>query len=323
MNRHHRGAFGQQFSSSVIVVQMNYRKVDLNLLLLFDALMRERHVSRAGERVGLSQPAMSHALKRLRLMFNDPILVRQGSEMVPTPLALRLSPKISGILDDSFSLVGSEQEFEPAECERTFRIGMTDYANASFLPGLLSELRRQAPSARVMVRHVGRNHGARAIAEGEIDLALGNFLQDENLRLHSLTMERYICAISTDHSFKGTEMSLEDYLSLPHLLVASTGEESGLVDFELSLRNLRRNIVCIVPHFLVAPMLIQNTDMVLTLMEGVLRNNEELYKLRLIDPPIEIPEYRSYLAWDQSTENDKALQWLRGLIVELFSATPS
>lgn len=301
---------------------MNYRGVDLNLLVLFDALVRERHVSRAAERVGLSQPAMSHALNRLRLLFNDPILVRQGAHMIPTPTALRLSPKISEILASSVSLIANEQAFVPAECTRTFRLGMTDYASASFLPRLLAEMRSRAPSVRVMVRHVGRKHGAEAVSDGQVDLAMGNFLQQDDLKLHPLTLENYLCAISKDHSFVGERMTLEEYLSFPHLLVASSGEESGIVDFELSLRGIRREISCIVPHFLVAPMLLEKSDMVLTLMEGVLRRSEELYKLRLVEPPIQIPEYRSYLAWDRGTEGDKALNWLRELIVELFSATP-
>ncbi|GGA82200.1 transcriptional regulator [Nitratireductor aestuarii] len=302
---------------------MSKRRIDLNLLQLFDALVRERHVSRAAERAGLSQPAMSHALKRLRQMLDDPILVRQGAEMLPTATALRLAPKVAEILRDAHTLVGDSEEFVPGACERTFRIGMTDYASASFLPRLLTEIRRQAPQVRVMVRHVGRSQGGKAVTEGQVDLAMGSFLQEPGLTLYPFSSERYLCAVAREHGFRGERISLEEYLALPHLLVATTGEEIGIVDFELSLRNLRRNIVCIVPHFLVAPALLQNTDMVLTLMEGILRNNEELCKLRLFHPPIEIPEYRSYLAWREETGSDKGLQWLRNLIIDQFRDLPS
>lgn len=298
---------------------MAQREVDLNLFMIFEALMRERHVSRAANRIGLSQPAMSHALKRLRHMFNDPILVRQGTRMVPTQTALRLTPKISEIIANSFSLVAQEQDYIASECVQTFKLGMTDYASSAFLPRLLPEFSRQAPSARIMVRHVGRSNGAKAVAEGQVDMALGNFLQPENIRLHPLTMERYVCALSRNHPFEGDRMSLEEYLSFPHLLVASAGEEGGIIDFELSLRSMSRNIVCTVPHFLVAPMLIESTNMVLTLMEGALRKSAELYNLRVIDTPIEIPEYRSFLAWDSGTEGNKALNWLRQLIIDTFS----
>lgn len=297
---------------------MNFRDVDLNLLVLFEALLRERHVSRAAERVGLSQPAMSHALNRLRHMLNDQILVRQGAHMVPTPAALRLAPRISDLLANSLSIIASEQEFIPRECRRTFRLGMTDYASASFLPRLLEELQSQAPFARLSVRHVGRSHGAKAVADDEVDLALGNFLRHDGLMLYPLTAEKYLCAISRDHSFTGDRMTLEEYLSFPHLLVESSGEESGIVDIQLSLRGLRRDIACVVPHFLVAPMLLKNTNIVLTLMEGALRQSEEPCGLRLLEAPFDLPEYRSYMAWDSATENDQALRWLRALIGRLF-----
>lgn len=301
---------------------MNFRGIDLNLLVLFEALLRERHVSRAAGRVGLSQPAMSHALNRLRHMLNDPILVRQGSHMVPTPTALRLSPRISELLANSLSIIANEQAFIPRDCRRTFRLGMTDYASASFLPRLLEEMQSQAPAAQLSVRHVGRAQGGRAVAEGEVDLALGNFLHHDDLKLYPLTTEKYLCAISRDHRFTGDRMTLEDYLSFPHLLVASSGEESGIVDIQLSLRGIRRDIACVVPHFLVAPMLLRNTNIVLTLMEGALRQSEEPCGLRLLEPPFDIPEYRSYMAWDPATEDDQALRWLRALIGQLFGNVP-
>lgn len=298
---------------------MNHRGIDLNQLVLFEALVRERHVSRAAERVGLSQPAMSQALARLRVLFNDPILERQGAHMVPTPTALRLLPRVSEILTQSMTLVTGEQPFVPADCERTFRLGMTDYASACFLPDLLGALRKQAPAARILVLHFGRNQGAAAVLDGEVDLAMGNFLQQDHLGLHPLSVEKYVCAVAQDHPFAGDRMTLDEYLSYPHLLVASSGEASGIVDFELALRGRKRNIACTVPHFLVAPMLLTRTTMILTLMERLLRQNEEKYGLRLLEAPITIPEYRSYLAWDPGRESDKAVRWVRSLIVELFA----
>lgn len=296
---------------------MNDRRLDLNLLLLFDILIDEAHVSRAAQRAGLSQPAMSHALNRLRHMLNDPVLVRQGARMVPTSTALRLAPRIRELLATSSALVREQQAFSPESCDREFRLGMTDYAGSFILPRLLPALRRRAPGVRIVAYHVGRSSGSQALAGGDVELAVGSFFATKGLQLQPLMRERYKCAVWAGNCKVGDRLTLDEYLAMPHLLVSSAGEEGGIVDFELSLRNLRRNIICTVPHFLVAPRIIAGTDMVLTLMEGMFDPKAAHRDLRLLDTPLELPDYKCWIAWDERSGSDKGLRWLRTLIVEV------
>jgi DNA-binding transcriptional LysR family regulator len=301
---------------------MNDAKIDLNLLRLFEALIGERHVSRAASRVGLSQPAMSHALKKLRLMLNDPILVRRGAEMVPTPTALRLSPKVREVLAISVSIVRGEHAFDPATCNRTFQLGMSDYASSLILPGLLSEVRRQAPDVRIHVRHIGRANGVEATTSGEVDLAVAGFFRTDGLKSQSLAVEKYKCAVWRGNRQVKRALTLDHYLTLPHLLVDSAGDTSGIVERELTLRGLHRNVACIVPHFLVAPTVLKGTDMILTLVEGALQKSAAACDLRLLDPPLPLPDYRACVVWNDAGDSDKPLQWLRHLIGDVASHSP-
>jgi DNA-binding transcriptional LysR family regulator len=295
---------------------MNNLHVDLNLLHLFEVLVSERHVSRAANRVGLSQPAMSHALRKLRQLLNDQILVRKGIAMVPTPAALRLLPAVREILTNSLDLVRGEQNFEPSSYRRTFRLGMTDYASLVILPKLAIALRRNAPNTRIVVTHVGRRDAAEAVKSGEIELAIGAFPRTAGLNSLLLSTERYKCAVWRGNKQIRGKLSLERYLSLPHLLVDAAGEANGVMDIELARLNLQRNIVSIVPHFLVAPSMLRQTDMILTLVERLLRKEEHSSQLRIIDPPLKLPDYRLSMIWDQHSNSDKALEWFRRLVFE-------
>lgn len=294
----------------------NDQNVDLNLLHLFEVLVSERHVSRAANRVGLSQPAMSHALKKLRQLLNDQILIRKGAAMVPTAAALRLLPAVREILTSSMDLIRGEQNFEPSSYRRTFRLGMTDYASMIILPKLTVALRKNAPNVRMVVTHIGRRNGTEAVRSGEIELAIGAFPRAAGVHSLLLSTERYKCAAWKGNKQVKGKLSLEKYLSLPHLLVDAAGEVNGVVDFELARLNLQRNVVSIVPHFLIAPPMLRGTDMILTLAEGLLRKEENSSQLRIIDPPLKLPDYRLSMIWDQHSDSDKALQWFRTLAFE-------
>jgi DNA-binding transcriptional LysR family regulator len=295
---------------------MNYRQADLNLLMIFEALMTERHVSRAATRAGLSQPAMSHALRRLRLMLNDPVLVSVGRSMQPTPTALRLAPVVRDIITKASSLT-SDVAFEPARCDRRFVLGMSDYAALRILPDLNIALRHAAPGVRLVVRHVGRGDGPLVVDSGEVDLAIGTFLNMQGLRTEFVLEEPYLCAVWRGNKQVKGPLTLEQYLKLSHVLVESRGDSGGVVDFELNRRNLRRHISCIVPHFLVAPAVVRGTDLILTLAEGALRDQAKALELKLLPPPLELPSSRLEMLWHARNEDDPSMRWLRGLISDI------
>ena len=299
-----------------IIHNMNYRRLDLNLLPLFESLLSERHVSRAAARSGISQPAMSHALSRLRRMLDDPILIRGKSGMQPTPAALRLAPLVRDILTRAEALAGRTGAFEPQTCDRTFILGTTDYAASRLLPAIGAEMSTVAPKARLVVRHIGRSEGIRAVESGDVDIAIGTFPGAHRLRSQILSEERYLCAVWKGNQQVKTRISLAQYLKLSHVLVEARGDPEGVVDFELNRRNLRRHIVCVVPYFLMAPALIRGTDLILTLSEGVLRDQIDSAELKLMPPPLSLPKSRIELLWHERDEKDAAMRWFRGIVVK-------
>jgi DNA-binding transcriptional LysR family regulator len=256
---------------------------------------------------------MSHALRRLRAMLNDPILVSVGRGMQPTPTALRLAPAIRDIMAKASSLTSSAA-FEPARCDRRFVLGMSDYAASCILPALSVALYHAAPGAQLVVRHVGRGDGPVFVESGEVDLAVGTFQNTQRLRTAFVMEERYLCAVWRGNKRVKGRLTLAQYLKLSHVLVESRGDSGGVVDFELSRNNLRRNIAMIVPHFLVAPAILRGTDLILTLAEGVLRKQAKASDLRLLPPPLELPSSRIEMLWHARNEEDASMRWLRGLI---------
>jgi len=297
---------------------MNYRGLDLNLLRVFDVLLDERNVSRAAARIGLTQPAMSHALNRLRLAFDDPILTRVGQEMQPTRKAIELAPSIREILDRVARLSAHNAAFDPKQSHRSLVIGMTDYAASRVLPDLVSELAEQAPKMRLVVRHVARGDGPQAVEAGDIDLAIGIFLNVQQLRSHVLDEERLMCAIWAGNTQVQQRLSLDQYLKMQHVVVATRGDTGGVVERELAKLNLQRSIFCVVPHALVATAILPKTNLILTLGEGALRDQQKQRDLRILPPPIPLPKARFEMVWHTRTEADAAMQWIRRLIVSMF-----
>jgi DNA-binding transcriptional LysR family regulator len=294
---------------------MHLRQFDLNLLLAFDALFAERNVTRAASRIALTQPAMSHALQRLRAAFGDPLFVRARGGMEPTQVAANLAPIVQDILCKANSLVDTDQTFRPEVSRRSFIIGMTDYAASRILPIITNELHRLAPLVRLTVRPLARGDGPAAIEAGDVDLAIGIFLNVQRLRRHLLEEEQLLCAVwKRNTSIKG-RLSLSQYLSLQHVLVATRGDPGGLVEQALGKLGVQRSIFCIVPHGLVAPAIIKGTDLALTLAEGLLRDHEERFELKLLKPPIALPKVRLEMLWHKRLDRDTAMQWLREFII--------
>ncbi|WP_042955465.1 LysR family transcriptional regulator [Pseudomonas sp. G5(2012)] len=294
--------------------QMNdLRRIDLNLLVILDALLSEQHVTRAAERLHLSQPAVSHALARLRDLLGDPLLVRAGASLVPTPRALEVMAPLGEVLAQVQSLL-APNAFDPATAKRTFRLAMSDYGAAIVLPELIRTLRREAPGIDLQISHASREGMLEGVLNGEIDAAAGVFPEMPNeLRSTPLFEEHYVCLLDRNSLADASVLELRTYLSRPHVLLEMRG--SGTPEIERALTRLRerRRVAVSLPHWSVAPQLISGTDLILTVASRALRDIDE-QSLIIVPPPFDIPSFTFVLAWHKRRGSDQALNWLNAQI---------
>lgn len=289
---------------------MNLRRIDLNLLVVFEALVSEANVSRAARRLHLSQSALSHALSRLREAFGDPILERQGRVMMPTPRALAALPEVRSLLSQVGRLFAHGGRFNPATAERTFHVGASDYAAATVLPRLLPHIHAQAPSLRLRVHHAGRVNAPALLRSGELDLALGvfNHLTDD-LVTQPVYAEPYLCAVDAQTGTAGP-LSRQDYLNGEHINVLVQGDTLGVVDEALARQGLTRRISLTVPHFSTALALLSGTQLIYTGPAGLFRPVSLKSSLRTFPAPFELPPFPTLAAWSVRNQNDEGLRWL-------------
>lgn len=207
------------------------RNIDLNLLVVLDALLTEKHVTRTGARLHLSQPAISHSLSKLRVLLDDPILIRQGSEVVLSALAQNLQAPLKEILSQIEILLGKSIDFVPANSHRTFRLAMSDYGAAIVLPKLLRQLRAQAPNTTLVVTQDSRHGMFEQIAQGKIDLALGVFPHlTADISSEVLFEETFSCLLDRSTLPASGQLDLDNYLLRPHISVSVDGCSNGVID---------------------------------------------------------------------------------------------
>ncbi len=312
----------------VVIVNMqevHLEGLDLNLLVALRALLTERHVTRAAARVGLSQPAMSHALSRLRELLGDPLLVRTPAGMKPTPRAEALTAPLERALEDIGRMLASPAPFDPRLSTRKFRIASNDYMELVLFPRLLRRLWAEAPNVDVRIINLGADAN-QDLAEGRIDLAMGVVAQFGNpepprgIRSRDIISDRFVCVVREDHPVVKKRLSLEDFVALPHALVAPRGEGGSIVDSALGRLGMKRRVAVEIPHFLVAPHVVRETDLLLTLAERVARSLAPLLGLRQIPPPLELPGFTMAMVWHERQHVDAAHVWLRDLIAAVAKA---
>jgi DNA-binding transcriptional LysR family regulator len=291
---------------------MNLSRIDLNLLVAFDALLSEQSVTRAAQRLGLSQPAMSSALGRLRLLLDDAVLIRTPNRMVPTARAMELVGPVRQILQQIESAFVTPAPFEPSTSTRRFRVATNDYVELVLLPPLLRELSRSAPGVALDVVQLGPDYPEEMLQTGKLDLAIG-FAHSVPAELHSqiLIKDRFICAVRADHPAVGRRLTVRQYAELPHVMVSQRGGITGIVDQALAMHGLERRVAATVPHFLAAPHVVAHSDHIVTLAERVARSFAGFLPLRLIKPPLVLPGFRIAMAWHARAEHDPAQKWLR------------
>jgi DNA-binding transcriptional LysR family regulator len=298
---------------------MDIRSADLNLLVALDALVRERSVTRAGERMGLSQPAMSNVLGRLRRLLGDPVLVRTSRGMVPTQRVAEVIGPVREALAQLQDVLAAGARFEPSKAERIFRVAAMDHAWVVLVPHLVKLLAAEAPRVRLDLLPYG-DSTITDLESGGIDAAILAGRQHgrgAGFQRAELYDDNFDCLLRRNHPGVGRGLTLKRYLELGHVLASPRSRRGGLVDQALQKRGLSRRVHVIVPHFAAAPFVVAQTDLVATLPRGVARPFAKMLDLRLFPPPIEFEAGPWFLVWHERTLHDSALAWLRERITDL------
>jgi DNA-binding transcriptional LysR family regulator len=304
---------------------VNITAVNLNLLLAFEALLEEHNVSRAATRIGLSQPAMSNALARLRQVFGDPLFQRTSRGVKATARALELAGPVRSGLAHFRSALDERPRFDPAASTRSFRIAMTDYAELVLLGPLLRNVARTAPAVQIVARRVERIFVAPEadLRSGAFDAAIGFFPEanalDPRIRSADLFEERNVCIFRRAHPLLRKRFGLREFAAAGHVAVFYRDDTVGLIDNILAGHGLRRRIQATTPHFLSAPNVVAQSDLVAVVPEGLARRYRRALRLEIRKPPILLPTFHMRLLWHEHSSEDPAQQWLRS---EILAAVP-
>lgn len=296
--------------------------IDLNLLVALEALLAEEHVTRAGQRIGLSQPAMSHALARLRELLGDELLVRTPDGMRATAFARELAPRVRRVVEELEGVLLESRRFEPATAERRFVIATNDYGGAVLIPPLVRRLRQSAPLVQLRVRPLPAAVPVQELADGELDLVIGTFPSPPDpVICEVLFHERFACLVSTGSGAAATSLGLDEFCQAPHALIASPGEGPGLVDAALDRLGRSRRVSLYLPHFLVAAAVVAESDLVVTLPERIAVLGAREHAVSLHEPPVEVPPFPVQLVWHPRSRGHAASEWLREQIRAVGSET--
>lgn len=301
--------------------EMNLTRFDLNLLLVFEALLTEGHVTRAGRRLNLSQSATSSALRRLREALQDDLFVRTADGMIPTPRALELAEPLRRALRDVRSALDGGA-FDPSTAERSFTISASDYDVALHVPRLAQRLSRDAPGIDLRILpHINVDAVAQ-VDTAEVDAALGWFPRAPQ-RLHTelLLEESFVCVMRRGHPLAGDLLKLEDFAAASHLLVTLVGDTTGIVDDLLAERGLERRVAMTIPHFAAAPSVLANSDLIASLPKRLSDRFAAQYGLIARELPFESHRTRHEMLWHPRVDKHPAHQWMRQTIKEAVTGS--
>jgi DNA-binding transcriptional LysR family regulator len=299
---------------------MDLQRIDLNLLVAFEMLVAERSVSAAASRLGISQPAMSSTLGRLRALFDDELFVRSGRTMLPTVRAMQLAEQVSQALAQLRTALEPQARFDPGTSRRAFNVTGGDYATMVILPHLAACLAEEAPAVDLRFRFVEKDTTFGLLDTDRLDLALGVFPDPpKRLGLQALFEERFVCLARRDHPVLGDGLTLDKFASLPHLLVTERGDSTGAVDEALARHGLARRIALTVPHVLVVPSVLSRSDLVATVGARAARMFAQAAPLSIHETPVEIPKWRLSMLWSRQKAGDLGLAWLRDVMSRIGS----
>ena len=298
---------------------MNYRGIDLNLLGVFHAIFETRSVTLAAERFGITQPAMSNALARLRELCDDALFVPTSNGMQPTPYALQIADTIADALRDVHAVLEHRRSFDPAVNERTFRFHLTDMGQMYFLPPLLAHLQRLAPSIKIEAVSLSLDAIRDAMEDGHIDFALGKLpkLGGRGVRSKVLFAERYDVLMRRGHAADGAPLTPQSFLAAAHAVVSSASGGHRII--EETLVKMGARIALRVPNFTVIPTILQRADMAVTAPSRLAGELAQAHNLVVHRLPIEVPPFNVSAFWHERFDADPAIDWMRRQLFELFS----
>jgi DNA-binding transcriptional LysR family regulator len=298
---------------------MNLRSIDLNLLVVLRALVEECSVSRAGQRIGLSQSATSHALGRLRLLLKDELLVRTPTGMEPTPRALRLAGQVRSILEDIEATLAPD-EFDPASETRSFDVRVETYETIVIVADLVDRIRREAPNIDLVIQSAPREIITDEIDKGQVDIAIGSFagIGDRFMNCHLLT-DRHVCVMRADHPLAQAPLTLDSFLEAPHLVVSMSGGVEDQIDATLAAAGHKRRIALRLPNGLAAAIALSRSDMIAVVTAGAARMFARVAPLSIVAPPLDLPSTAFRLIWHRRLNDSAAHIWLRHTLVSIGS----
>jgi DNA-binding transcriptional LysR family regulator len=297
--------------------------LDLNLLRVFDAVARERHVTRAAERLNLSQPAVSNALARLRHALGDELFLRRPGGVEPTALALSLAQPVADALDRITEALSSRAPFEPAQSTRVFPVAFSEYAEAVLAPTLLSRIAAEAPRCLLAIRHGDRTNWEALLTGGAALLAVGVLPEPPALYTRLRLLPEAFCTLMRpDHPLAEGRLTTERFVSVPHVLHSPNGSRDGAVDAALSEAGHPRRLGAVVAHLSAVPEILLRTDMITTLSARLARELARSHALVVRDPPIEIRHTRLSMIFHRRFDADPGHAWLRRLILAVAREVP-
>ena len=294
---------------------MHFKGLDLNLLVALDVLLRERSITRAGERLALSQPATSGALARLRDYFNDPLLVPVGRQMMLTPLAHSLVEPVSQVLQQVQATITTKARFDPAKSDRRFSIMASDYVFTVFFPAVLQRVEREAPGVTLQLRQLSPNWHDE-LNRGDIDFVI--IPESFSLAPHPkapLFEDEFSCVACQTNTAVGPDLTLAQYLSAGHVVITLSGVHEPSVDewFLQQGKHIRR-VAVVAPTFALVPFLVVGTNRLATIWSRLARLSVQHYRLKILPMPVEIPAFQEVLQWPVHRDADPGTVWLRELM---------
>lgn len=294
-------------------------QLDPTLLRLFCMLIEARSVSRVALQLNQSQPAVSLGLRRLRNLLGDPLLVRDKSGMVPTGRALVLLSHARSALAEIERMTASPDAFEPATSRHTFQIGAPDYLAPVFLAAVVERVRREAPLVRLSVQSLGRDFDfERALAEGELDVVIGNWPEPpQRMHLSMLLEDEIVCLVAASHPLATAGLGLDDFRRAAHLVPQPYAlNQRGVIDSTLAAHRIHRDERVMVQSFMSAPYLLPGTDLIFTTARHFARYYADLLPLVILEPPLDFPPMRFYQLWHERNHASPAHRWMRRLLAD-------
>lgn len=291
--------------------------IDLNLLVVFDAVMAELNVTRAADKLSMTQPAVSKALNRLRRAFNDDLFIKVPSGVKPTPKAIALWTPIRQGLADIRQVI-QPITFEPATSQQTFTIALNDYMASLFAVPLIQRLSQEAPQVNLRFLPSTNIDAPALLEQSEIDLAIGALSASKpRLQIQTLFTDHYVCGMRKQHPLAKRKLTLDQFVRADHLLITLTGEPTGFIDRILREKGLQRRIVLTVNQFALAPEILANSDLIAAVNYRSVQHSPFVKSLHLKELPIAHDPIQVRMMWHERKQRDPAHEWLRSLCLDI------